>query len=317
MLSRLRAGLGSFAAFALAAGPPAMGAGMSTMGYEWADWTGPYQFAFGAICMVVGLALALFAVLPHPARPGREADDGFDVRSWDSIDPLRLYQAASLWAGEEPPDTPDTPLRGASALAFEKLKRAILEQKLIAKFNGGQFDEDRFHRMNARAAASFGGDLKKTLEIKRSALIEYARSIGEAPAFLGEHHAATAPVASHRDTRLEEGLAYARFREWGRKVSDAWYEGETDLENRVQEFEQLASEGKLSVWGKSNFLTYGVFEPVPAEHWRTHMVDWLVLTRGAGGRTTRRDGKGNGGGLTDLIVSKAEFEEVWPDDRAR
>jgi len=59
---RQRVGYGSIAAFTIAAAPPAIGAGLETMGWEWADWTGPWQVAFGVLCVLVGLGCAGYAV---------------------------------------------------------------------------------------------------------------------------------------------------------------------------------------------------------------------------------------------------------------
>lgn len=124
---------------------------------------------------------------------------------------------------------------------------------------------------------------------------------------------ATAAASPQADTPLEEALAYARFREWGRSATDAWASGEADLAARVHEFEQAAVDGRLSVWARNNWQWHAPLLPVPTEHWETHQVFWNGLIRGEGGRTTRRPdhGEGHGGGLNDVTVSKMEIERIW------
>lgn len=90
---RRRAGLGSLAAFVLAGAPPAIGAGLETVGYEWAEWTGPYQIAFGIFLALAGIVSGAYAlgidglfrtkkqVQSSLASSGKPLDAGFRLRS--------------------------------------------------------------------------------------------------------------------------------------------------------------------------------------------------------------------------------------------
>jgi hypothetical protein len=126
-----------------------------------------------------------------------------------------------------------------------------------------------------------------------------------------DEQTATAPVAVHRDVSLNEALAYACFRDWGRTAGQAAASGGVDLNHRIREFEQLARDGKLSVWGKKNLFAWGPFDTVPCTHWRDYEIDFYDLLRGAAS-TKRRNEKSIDGNFIDLQVSRLEFEREWP-----
>ena len=95
--ARVHAGFGSIAAFLLAAAPPAMGAGMETMGYEWAAWTGPWQFGFGLICLLVGAGLGCYALgLVRPMLRFRVSYHDAAVKFYDRADPRLRELIATL-----------------------------------------------------------------------------------------------------------------------------------------------------------------------------------------------------------------------------
>lgn len=113
---RRRAGYWSIAAFFAAAAPPAIGAGLETVGWEWATWTGPYQIAFGIVLALLGAISAGYALgLDKLWRPARNAAapspgnrDGVGM-TWDQV----TLEAAGKWlytnAG---PDLRETIRRG-------------------------------------------------------------------------------------------------------------------------------------------------------------------------------------------------------------
>jgi hypothetical protein len=112
-----------------------------------------------------------------------------------------------------------------------------------------------------------------------------------------------------RDMRLREAITYAAC-------------GRTDLElftdagpslgeagKALKEFEQLAHDGRLRVWGKENaFAVHRLVEPA---HWLTHYVDFLSLFRDEV-RSEPRNRFGDGDPFFDLMVSRREVEQTWP-----
>ena len=67
------------------------------MGYEWAAWTGPWQFGFGLICLLVGAGLGCYALgLVRPMLRFRVSYHDAAVKFYDRADPRLRELIATL-----------------------------------------------------------------------------------------------------------------------------------------------------------------------------------------------------------------------------
>lgn len=118
------------------------------------------------------------------------------------------------------------------------------------------------------------------------------------------------PPAVQRDVSLTQGLMYVATGEWGHERCD-WEDGlELKLNPHRKQFEQLAADGKLTVWGKPPELERGVFVKIDAEFWREFQVEWLSLLLGVPQTEARTGFPHRYHPFTHLMISKAEFEKV-------
>ena len=112
-----------------------------------------------------------------------------------------------------------------------------------------------------------------------------------------------------RDKSLGEALAYSGLGHWGKQFVDAAAHGIGAANVPLKKFEQLAYDGRLHVWGKSDQHS-DFYEEIPREHWKKNQVEWFDLLRGM----PRTEPRGQTGDppYYDLMVSRAEFEEAMP-----
>ena len=107
-----------------------------------------------------------------------------------------------------------------------------------------------------------------------------------------------------RDVHLGEAIAFIAYRAWGHEYSqtvvDMFLE---NAPNYLKDFQQLAFDKKVTVWGRLN--GFGVYRRIPPKHWGDHHVNPQALVNGYaktwGNDTTYYD---------HLMVSKAQFEEL-------
>lgn len=116
-------------------------------------------------------------------------------------------------------------------------------------------------------------------------------------------------IKVERDKPLGEALAYAGLGRWGARFIDAAAQGIGTANVPLKKFEQLAYDGRLRVWGKSE-RHRDLYEEIPREHWKNNQVEWFDLLRGEP-RTEPR-GQVKESPYYDLMVSRAEFEDVLP-----
>ena len=85
-------------------------------------------------------------------------------------------------------------------------------------------------------------------------------------------------ITPERDTRLGDALAYVVTGNFDRK---AVWENEggaiSGMGDALKQFEKAARDGKVNVWGKRE--NWSVYDPIPADYWSTHGVDFLDLFR--------------------------------------
>lgn len=112
-----------------------------------------------------------------------------------------------------------------------------------------------------------------------------------------------------RDKPLGEALAYTGLGRWGGRFSDAAAQGIGAANVPLKKFEQLAYDGRLHVWGKSE-QHRDLYEEIPREHWKNNQVEWFDLLRGK--PKTEPRGQTSDLPYFDLMVSRAEFEEALP-----
>jgi hypothetical protein len=77
------------------------------------------------------------------------------------------------------------------------------------------------------------------------------------------------PAAVERDTDLKNAIAFVVTGDWGGALD--YKRHDAAVKRAFGEFHQLASEGKLLVWGKR--LDGHVFEPIQAHYWATAAID--------------------------------------------
>ena len=120
--------------------------------------------------------------------------------------------------------------------------------------------------------------------------------------------AATGAVV--RDVDISEALAYIAFRAWGRGFDEVVASPNGAAE--YDEFLQAAADGQIPIWGRRE--TYGVLEPIPAEYWRHHRLDWFTLVKGqartevAHARPPHYEG---------LMTSRSAVQRQWPQSTSR
>jgi hypothetical protein len=109
-----------------------------------------------------------------------------------------------------------------------------------------------------------------------------------------------------RDSKLKEAITYAVTGVW----DDNLWDGSDGRISRANEalvkFEQLARDAKLQIWGKLH--SFGVYNPIPAEYWENHTVQYLSLFKDDA--VIENEGTPPPHYL-DLMVSRIQFEHVW------
>lgn len=118
-----------------------------------------------------------------------------------------------------------------------------------------------------------------------------------------------------RDTPFADALMFASTGSWTASIDhvdpELWQERKRDIE-------ELAADGKLSVWGKRFVdspvadMIDRVYEPIPAEFWRDGTVNWLQLPHGRAETEERDWHHPLDKHYHELMVSRAEVEARWP-----
>lgn len=115
-------------------------------------------------------------------------------------------------------------------------------------------------------------------------------------------------AGKYRDVSLAEALGWAVYGEWGKPwhgtpITAALAAGlgiGADIYELLVEFRKRASNGNLTVWGKTS--STGVWKEIPASHWDDHE---LTLADTFGSITTGEHG------YRDLMLSRAQVEGEW------
>jgi len=116
----------------------------------------------------------------------------------------------------------------------------------------------------------------------------------------------TGPV---RDKPVGEALAYVLIGRWGERFMTAVEQGLARSNDVSQQMRQLAHDGRLRVWGRRT--ESGIHELIPPDYWIDHQFEWFDLLRG-NGTTKQTEPPASDRRYVDLMVSRAEIEEVMP-----
>ena len=118
----------------------------------------------------------------------------------------------------------------------------------------------------------------------------------------------TPAVVVERDTLLGDAVAYMVTGKFDRNA--AW-ENEvgaiSGMGAALEEFHQAARDGKLHVWGMPKM--WGVHDPIPADYWSSHSVNFMALFREQADVETDGSPEPH---YHDIRVSRAEFEKLRP-----
>jgi hypothetical protein len=117
-------------------------------------------------------------------------------------------------------------------------------------------------------------------------------------------------AAPARDVGVAEAIAYVCYRDWGHNFLAAAGSRDVDVVTALQEFQQAAADDQVKIWGKPSHNA--VFEPIPAEYWRRHQIEWFGLLRGPATTEPAVSVADHGNRYEELMTSRTEVEEVWP-----
>jgi hypothetical protein len=117
-------------------------------------------------------------------------------------------------------------------------------------------------------------------------------------------------AAPARDVGVGEAIAYVCYRDWGHNFSAAAGSRDVDAVAALHEFRQAASDDRVKIWGKRS--RDAVFEPIPAEYWRRHQIEWFGLLRGPVTTEPTVSVADHGNRYEELMTSRTQVEEVWP-----
>lgn len=85
------------------------------------------------------------------------------------------------------------------------------------------------------------------------------------------------PLEQTRDVSVDKALAYMVFGSWDREFYEVVSSKPSTGAAKYDAFLQAAADGEVPVWGRKD--EGGVHEPIPAEYWRDHRIDWLGMMR--------------------------------------
>jgi hypothetical protein len=142
----------------------------------------------------------------------------------------------------------------------------------------------------------------------RHCAVKLYRQLAEIAGIDADWRVSKAGLAPVRDVGLAEALAYAELGQWGKSFFDAASAAMNEANEQLERFRQLAHDGVLTVWGKRT--ENGVFQLIPKDHWIDHHVEWFDLLRGKARTENVRNTHAEP--ISELMVSKAEFEREWP-----
>ena len=120
-----------------------------------------------------------------------------------------------------------------------------------------------------------------------------------------------------RDASLSEALAYTCCGAWGVSL-ESIYTSQTEVDNfnyRLRELTKEFERDSLAVWGRERMMDAFVSDGwvlIEPEFWKKNKISWTSLFSGGATRTESRSGFGNDDQFQDLMVSKAEIEDRWP-----
>ena len=144
-----------------------------------------------SLCVIGGLFAAYFvieAVFVTPYRlwrEGRAPPSGADplhLAIWDQVPVLKLYEAACLWDGQEPPGSPNGQLPGGARALLAMLMRAVLDQRIPIDTSTMSEAEKALNSLSLMGIDR--PTVTRETEVARGSLIRYAKASGERPAFL-------------------------------------------------------------------------------------------------------------------------------------
>jgi hypothetical protein len=117
-------------------------------------------------------------------------------------------------------------------------------------------------------------------------------------------------AAPMRDVGVGDAIAYICYRDWAHNFSAAAGSRDVDVVDALQEFHQAASEDRVKIWGKPS--RNAVFEPIQAEYWRRHQIEWFGLLKNSPTTEPTVSVADRGNRYEELMTSRTQVEEVWP-----
>jgi hypothetical protein len=135
---------------------------------EWVMWVGVALLAFALLCFAFP---RIYSNVNSKQLNQKGDSHGELLDAWGRVPRLELFQAACLWAGEEP----KLPLREGQQYAHLRMLKAAVEDRRLVPF--GTLDEVLDFRAGRRKP-------NVHTVVSREALRELAASQGQRPAFL-------------------------------------------------------------------------------------------------------------------------------------
>jgi hypothetical protein len=121
-------------------------------------------------------------------------------------------------------------------------------------------------------------------------------------------------VTPKRDVGVAAAIAYICYRNWDQDVFTAAGSSGMDAARALKDFQQAAADGDVPVWG---IRDREIYEPIPAEFWRRHQVEWFDLLKGKPTTEPMISASDRGERFKDLMTSRARVEELWPKKKGK
>lgn len=135
-----------------------------------------------------------------------------------------------------------------------------------------------------------------------------AKTAQRLEALLPSNKLAGVKAGQYRNVSLAEALGWAVYGEWGKPYHVApiviSIGVATDPRKLLARFTRLASEAKLTIWGKRD--DPGYFEKIPQSHWQGNQ---LTIADVFGSVVASGDDP-----YPDLMLNRAEVEREWPHE---
>lgn len=123
-------------------------------------------------------------------------------------------------------------------------------------------------------------------------------------------------IEIRRDVRIGEAIAYIATGAWGGEFFETAGEPDSGLNQALDDLVQAAADGEVRVWGR--LARDRVLEPIPAEYWRKHGIDWFSIAKDDP-KTTAKYSVYDYDKLeifSGLMTSRVQVERKWPPKSA-